>query len=65
VAGPAHPLSRTVGGGCHLNRDTRRNVEAAGFTFDAVEEEPEARIGIPLFRPHLQAVAHAETAQPR
>ena len=59
------PLSRTVGGGCHLNRDTRQNVEAAGFTFEAVEEEPETRIGIALFRPHLQAVARAETAPPR
>ena len=51
------PLSSAVGGGCHLNRDTRQNIEAAGFAFEAVEEEPETRISIPLFRPHLQAAA--------
>ncbi|HLH68357.1 MAG TPA: methyltransferase domain-containing protein [Candidatus Dormibacteraeota bacterium] len=51
------PLWRPIGGGCHLNRDTRATIEAAGFRFEAVEELMEERIPIPVMRPQLIGVA--------
>lgn len=51
------PVWKVVNGGCHLDRDTKRNIEAAGFVLEAAEEGQERRIPIPLVRPQLQAVA--------
>ncbi|HZU15522.1 MAG TPA: methyltransferase domain-containing protein [Candidatus Dormibacteraeota bacterium] len=51
------PLWRRVVGGCHLNRDTRASIEAAGFRFESLDEFPEERIPIPVLRPHLVGVA--------
>ena len=51
------PVWRVVGAGCHPNRDTRRNIEAAGFVFESADEGRETRMPIPLLQPHLQAVA--------
>jgi len=54
------PIWKAIGGGCHPNRDTRRNIESAGFVLDAVEEASEKRIPIPIVQPLLQAVARAD-----
>jgi ubiquinone/menaquinone biosynthesis C-methylase UbiE len=51
------PLWKTINGGCCLNRDTRRTIEAAGFVFGAVEEFREERIPLPIVQPHLLGVA--------
>lgn len=52
------PLWQTVNGGCHLNRDTRTAVEAAGFAFESKEESREIRIPLPIVQPHLIGIAH-------
>lgn len=52
------PIWKVVSSGCHLDRDTRSTIEAAGFAFDSVDEWLEAQITLPLVRPHLLAVAH-------
>ncbi len=56
--GRVSPLWKVVAGGCHLDRDTRRSIEAAGFVLDAVEETLETGIALPLVRPQLFVVAH-------
>jgi ubiquinone/menaquinone biosynthesis C-methylase UbiE len=50
------PLHRRIGGNCHLNRDTRAAVAAAGFDVGQVEgtELPGTH---PLVRPGIQGVA--------
>ena len=48
-----NPIWKITGSGCHLNRDTKRSIEAAGFVFEAVEEGLEMRIPIPVVRPQL------------
>jgi len=58
------PLWRRIGGGCHLNRDTRAAVEAAGFRFESADEFLEERIPIPVLRPHLVGVAHRDDRSP-
>lgn len=52
-----NPVWKVISSGCHLNRDTRRNVEVAGFVFESVEVGLEARIPFPLVRPQLLAAA--------
>lgn len=54
------PVQRFVASGCHPNRETRRNIEAAGFIFESVEEWLEPRVPYPWIRPFLQAVARKE-----
>ena len=51
------PLWKAVGGGCHPNRDTRAAIEAAGFTFESVEEFRERRIPVPIVQPELIGTA--------
>lgn len=51
------PLWKMVVGGCHLNRDTRHAIEAAGFSLEKVEEGPEPEMHPALLRPQLLAVA--------
>jgi hypothetical protein len=47
------PLWKAVSGGCHLNRDTRPTIEAAGFAFESAAEFREERIPLPIVQPHL------------
>lgn len=54
------PVQRFIALGCHPNRDTRRNIEAAGFVFESVDEWLEVRVPYPWVRPCLQAVARKE-----
>jgi len=54
-----------IGSGCHLDRDTRRNIEVAGFVLESVEEGLETRISLPLVQPHLQVVARKAAAAER
>jgi ubiquinone/menaquinone biosynthesis C-methylase UbiE len=51
------PLWQAVNGGCHLNRDTRATIEAAGFAFEAAEQFREGRIPLPIVQPHLLGIA--------
>jgi ubiquinone/menaquinone biosynthesis C-methylase UbiE len=51
------PLWQAVNGGCHLNRDTRATIEAAGFAFESAAEFREERIPLPIVQPHLLGVA--------
>jgi ubiquinone/menaquinone biosynthesis C-methylase UbiE len=52
-----NPIWNVIGSGCHLDRDTRRSIEGAGFALESVEEGLETRISLPLVQPHLQVVA--------
>jgi ubiquinone/menaquinone biosynthesis C-methylase UbiE len=52
------PLWKPIGGGCHLNRDTRATIEGAGFRFEVVDEFMEERVPIPVLRPQLIGVAY-------
>lgn len=51
------PLWRLVNAGCHLNRDTRATIKAAGFAFESVEELRERRIPLAIMQPKLIATA--------
>ena len=51
------PLWKTVNAGCHLNRNTRATIEAAGFAFESVEELRERRIPLPIVQPKLIGTA--------
>lgn len=51
------PLWGLINGGCHLNRNTRATIEAAGFTFESVQEFREERIPLPIVQPHLIGTA--------
>lgn len=51
------PIWRTMGGGCHPNRDTRASIEAAGFAFESVEEFRERRVPVPIVQPQLIGTA--------
>jgi len=46
------PVQRTIAGNCHLNRNTLKSVQAAGFTITSVEE---SGAGI---HPQVAIVAH-------
>lgn len=54
------PLWRRIGGGCHLNRDTRSAISAAGFRFESVDEFLEERIPIAVLQPQLIGVARRD-----
>ncbi len=60
-----NPIWNVIGSGCHLDRDTRRNIEVAGFVLESVEEGLETRISLPLVQPHLQVVARKAAAAER
>ncbi len=51
------PLWGLISCGCHLNRDTRATIEAAGFVFDSVQGFQEQHIPWPIVQPHLIGVA--------
>ncbi|MBO0686783.1 MAG: methyltransferase domain-containing protein [Candidatus Dormibacteraeota bacterium] len=53
------PLWSLVNQGCHLNRDTRAAIEAAGFTFETVRAFKETRIPLGVVQPHLVGRARA------
>jgi SAM-dependent methyltransferase len=52
-----NPFWKAVNSGCNLNRPTSRNIEAAGFVFESLDEHLETRLPIPVVRPWLVAVA--------
>jgi hypothetical protein len=52
-----NPFWKVANSGCNLNRPTSRNIEAAGFAFESLDEHLETRIPIPLVRPWLVVVA--------
>jgi ubiquinone/menaquinone biosynthesis C-methylase UbiE len=54
----ATPIWRVLAGGCHPNRATRATIEAAGFTFESVDEPVERRIPLRLVQPLLVGRAH-------
>ena len=45
------PPWKAITGGCHLTRDTRAAVEAAGFAFESAEEFRERRIPVRIVQP--------------
>ena len=51
------PLWQPLNNGCHLNRDTRAAIEAAGFAFERVAEFRERRIPLSIVQPQLVGVA--------
>lgn len=51
-------LQKCCGTGCHPNRDTRAEIERAGFVLGPVEEWVEKGIPLPWVRPYLQGIAH-------
>lgn len=58
------PLWKVIGGGCHLNRDTRATIEAAGFEFESVEEFMEKRLQVPIVQPELIGTARGAERAP-
>ncbi len=62
-AGRLNPLWNHLAAGCHLNRDTRTAVEAAGFTLTTFEQVRELPGWVPISS-MIQAVATAGTATP-
>ncbi|MGO9079477.1 MAG: class I SAM-dependent methyltransferase [Streptosporangiaceae bacterium] len=51
------PVWGAVSGGCRLNRDTRAEIQAAGFAFDTVADAADPRIPVALIRRQLIGVA--------
>ena len=50
------PLWKTINLGCHLNRNTRATIEAAGFACTSVEKFREQRIPLAIVQPMLIGV---------
>ena len=51
-----NPFWRKLAGNCHLNRETERAIENAGFRIDEIKRES-MRKAMPLVRPTIRGVA--------
>jgi ubiquinone/menaquinone biosynthesis C-methylase UbiE len=56
-----NPVWMLIASGCHLDRDTRRSIEAVGFVIESADQAFEKALSFPLIRPRLLAVAHKGT----
>jgi len=59
--GRRNPIWTVIASGCHLDRDTLREIGAAGFVVETADVKLETALPFPL-RPRLLAVARNESS---